>query len=77
MASKILYNKHSETEEEDKRPIFKLLRMFVHVEWAKPLTVIQNNLMAAALHIACMRDTVSLPDSYPDLPDKVEGFLLT
>jgi hypothetical protein len=52
----------------------RLLRMLVHNEWSKSFSSIGGNFLVAALHLACMKDLSFTSDSYPDLPDKFEGF---
>ena len=59
---------------------FRLLRLVMHNEWSKTYQQIEGNFLAAAMHVACMKEFEFIQDSYPDIPEKleqmVEGWVL-
>jgi hypothetical protein len=51
----------------------RLLRLLARNEWSQQYSKIEGNFLVAAVHVACMKELVFPQDSFPDIPDNLEG----
>lgn len=54
---------------------FRLMCLVTHNEWNKTYRQIEGNFLAAAMHLACMKEFEFTGDSYPDIPEKLEEMM--
>jgi len=50
----------------------RLLHLVAHNEWSRTYKQVEGNFLAAAMHVACMKEFEFTCDSYPDIPEKLE-----
>jgi len=54
---------------------FRLLHLVTRNEWSKTYKQIEGNFLAAAMHVAFMKEFEFTRDSYPDIPGKLEEMM--